>query len=98
MSAPVDVLTGFARALRSAGVAADRTRLTTSVAALAQVDPRDRDQVYWATRLTLCSEPDDLPKFDALFDAWFGLRRPPLPVPSMDRPLPQVAAVRTLAA
>ena len=97
MSAPVDVLTGFARALRSAGVAADRTRLTTSVAAVAQVDPRDRDQVYWATRLTLCSELDDLPKFDALFDAWFGLRRPPLPVPSMDRPLPQVAAVRTLA-
>lgn len=98
MSAPVDVLTGFARALRAAGVAADRTRLTTSVAALARVDPRDRDQVYWATRLTLCSEPDDLPKFDALFDAWFGLHRPPLPVPSMDRPLPQVAAVRTLAA
>ena len=64
-------LTGFARALRAAGVAADRTRLTTALAALDQVDPGDADEVYWATRLTLCSEPDDLPRFDALFDVWF---------------------------
>jgi uncharacterized protein with von Willebrand factor type A (vWA) domain len=64
-------MTGFARALRAAGVAADRARLTSSIAALDRVDPVDPDQVYWATRLTLCSEPDDLPRFDAVFDAWF---------------------------
>jgi uncharacterized protein len=79
---PVLTITGFARALRTAGVAADRTRLTTSLAALACVDTLDVDQVYWATRLALCSEPDDLPRFDALFDAWFRQRGPALPGPA----------------
>ena len=32
----------------------------------------DPAQVYWTTRLTLCSEPDDLPRFDAAFAEWFG--------------------------
>jgi uncharacterized protein len=72
----VVAMTGFARALRAAGVAADRTRLTTSLAALACVDALDVEQVYWAARVTLCSEPDDLPRFDALFDTWFRRRRP----------------------
>lgn len=72
----LEQVTGFAHALRAQGVAADRTRLTTSIEALAEVDPMDVEQVYWATRLTLCSEPDDLPKFDAQFDRWFRGRRP----------------------
>lgn len=72
----VTAVTGFAYALRDAGVAADRGRLMTSIAALAQVDVTDQDGVYWATRLTLCSEPDDLPRFDALFDLWFRGRMP----------------------
>jgi uncharacterized protein with von Willebrand factor type A (vWA) domain len=97
MSTPLDVLTGFARALRAEGVAADRTRLTTSVAALSCVDPTDREQLYWTTRLTLCSEPDDLPRFDALFESWFGPHRPNLPAPALPRPAVQLAAVRGLA-
>jgi uncharacterized protein with von Willebrand factor type A (vWA) domain len=72
-------MTGFAYALRAAGVAADRTRLSTSLEALAAVDPGDVDSVYWATRLTLCSEPDDLPRFDALFEHWFRGRFASLP-------------------
>lgn len=95
----VAILTGFARALRAAGVAADRTRLTTAVAALAELDPTDADGLYWATRLTLCSEPDDLPTFDALFDTWFRRRPPPLPLPATaPPPLPRPAAGRALAA
>ncbi|PZS30381.1 MAG: hypothetical protein DLM58_13795 [Pseudonocardiales bacterium] len=82
MSDQVLVLTGFARALRAAGVAADRTRLTTSLAALTHVDAMDVEQVYWATRVALCSEPDDLPRFDALFDTWFRQRGPALPGPA----------------
>ncbi len=79
---PVASMTGFARALRRAGIAADRTRLTTSIEALTHVDALDGDQVYWAARLSLCSEPDDLARFDALFDAWFRGRRPALPGPA----------------
>lgn len=74
-------MTGFARALRAAGVAADRSRLTTSLAALAEVNPLDLRDVYWAGRLTLCSEPDDLARFDAVFDAWFRGAKPRLPGP-----------------
>jgi uncharacterized protein len=96
---PVAALTGFARALRAAGVAADRTRLTTSVEALAHVDPTDRDGVYWSARLSLCSEPADLPVFDALFQTWFGLDRPPLPMPGPARPpAAQPGSLRPLAA
>jgi uncharacterized protein with von Willebrand factor type A (vWA) domain len=77
MSAPstepdvVATVTGFAGALRAVGVNADRARLTTALQALAELDPGIADHVYWATRLALCSEPDDLPKFDAVFDLWF---------------------------
>ena len=68
---PVVTMTGFARALRASGVAADPTRLATALAALTHVDPLDARQVYWAGRVTLCAEPDDLPRYDALFDTWF---------------------------
>src|SRR4051812_48101552 len=80
----VDVLTGFAHALRGAGVAADRVRLTTSISSLAHLDPTDAVDLYWALRLTLCSEPDDLARFDALFDQWFhnSSALPPRPAPA----------------
>jgi len=91
-------MTGFARALREAGVAADRTRLTTSVAALEHVDALDVEQVYWATRLALCSEPDDLPRFDALFDTWFRRRGPALPGPAPRNPATQTERARPLLA
>lgn len=67
----VATMTGFARALRGAGVNADRARVATSLGALIHVDLLDQQDVYWACRLTLCSEPDDLPRFDAVFERWF---------------------------
>ena len=70
MPDPVAELTVLARALREAGVAADATRLVAAVGALDHVDPLDPTQVYWSARLTLCSEPDDLPRFDAAFARW----------------------------
>ena len=78
---PVVTLTGFARALRANGIAADSTRLATAIDALGHVDPLDAEQVYWAGRVTLCAEPDDLPRYDAVFDAWFRGR---LPLPGPD--------------
>lgn len=68
---PVAVLTGFARALRAAGVAADTSRLMGAVTALRHLDATDARQLYWAGRITLCGEPDDLPRYDAVFDRWF---------------------------
>jgi uncharacterized protein with von Willebrand factor type A (vWA) domain len=97
MTDVVVAMTGFAHALRSAGVAADQHRLGATLDALTHVDPFDTGQVYWAARLTLCSEPDDLPLFDEAFDAWFRGRRPPLPVPG-GSPRHRTATVRTLAA
>jgi len=75
---PVAGLTAFARSLRERGVAADASRVVAAAGALDHVDVLDRHQVYWTTRLTLCSEPDDLPRFDAAFAEWFG-NRPPSP-------------------
>ena len=68
---PVVIMTGFARALRASGVAADTSRLASAVEALSHVDLADTAQVYWAGRITLCAEPDDLPRYDAAFDEWF---------------------------
>jgi uncharacterized protein with von Willebrand factor type A (vWA) domain len=69
---PVAELTAFARSLRERGVAADASRVVAAAGALDHVDLLDPDQVYWTTRLTMCSEPDDLPRFDAAFAEWFG--------------------------
>jgi len=68
----VTTMTGFAGALRIAGVAANRTRLTTCIEAIAQLDAMDIEHVYWASRISLCSERDDLDRFDEVFRTWFG--------------------------
>jgi uncharacterized protein len=95
---PVVTMTGFTRALRASGVAADTTRLATAIAALTHVDPLDARAVYWVGRLTLCAEPDDLPRYDLLFDTWFRGSLPPLPGPiAPARPAP-VLQLRALGA
>jgi uncharacterized protein with von Willebrand factor type A (vWA) domain len=95
---PVVTLAGFARALRSNGVAADGTRLATAVEALGHVDVRDAEQVYWAGRVSFCAEPDDLPRYDAVFDTWFRGRLPQLPGPAAAGPPAQVVQLRPLGA
>ncbi len=77
---PVRELTAFARVLRERGVAADASRVVAAAGALDHIDVLDPAQVYWTTRLTLCSEPDDLPRFDAAFAEWFDPVPPPAPV------------------
>ncbi|MCC5579437.1 VWA domain-containing protein [Microtetraspora sp. AC03309] len=69
-------MTGFARTLRAAGVAADHQRTQGFIAALRELDVRERRDVYWAGRLTLCSGPDDLDRYDRCFAAYFGGERP----------------------
>ncbi len=89
----IDILVGFARTLRHAGVAATPDRVPAMLAAAAALGVAEPAGVYWAGRLTLCSEPDDLPIYDAAFTAYFGGQRPAVPrsLP-MSVLLPQVSA------
>jgi uncharacterized protein with von Willebrand factor type A (vWA) domain len=70
--APLLALAGFARALRAAGlpVTADRTHAFVEACALAGAG--DPDRVYWCGRATLCSDPDQVPRYDQVFADWFG--------------------------
>ncbi|QKW30603.1 VWA domain-containing protein [Streptomyces seoulensis] len=90
------VLVGFARALRAAGVAVSSERVHAFLRAVSVLRPGVRADVYWAGRLTLCADRDDLERYERVFDAYFGSGRPPVravraaPRPRL-RPLPREA-------
>ncbi len=69
---PEEILLGFARCLRAAGlhVTADRER--TYLEAVAAVGLQDPVGVYLAGRGTLCSSPADLERYDLVYAEWFG--------------------------
>lgn len=71
-------MTGFVRTLRAAGVGADHERAQSFLTALNHLSVTEKRDVYWAGRLTLCSGPDDLPRYDRCFAAYFGGLRPGL--------------------
>jgi len=66
-----ELLLGFARALRAAGVPTTQDRAQTFVKAVARVGFGDRSATYWAGRATLCSGPEDSAAYDRVFSAWF---------------------------
>lgn len=68
----VATVVGLARTLRAAGVPASPDRAQQCVRALAALDPARRSDVYWAGRLCLCAGPDDLRRYDRVFDAYFA--------------------------
>ncbi|ASR35128.1 hypothetical protein BAY61_09185 [Prauserella marina] len=69
---PLPGLVGFASALRQAGLGCDAHRVQAYLTAVERLDVGDPAQLYWAGRLTLCADPDDLPRYDEAFAAWFG--------------------------
>lgn len=81
---PEEVLIGFARALRAAGLAVTADRERTYLHAVAAVGLDDQPAVYHAGRATLCGSPADLERYDHVYAAWFGGQkagmkdRPPL--------------------
>jgi uncharacterized protein len=79
-----ELLLGFARALRAAGVPVtqDRTRAYLEATALVGLD--DQRATYWAGRATLCSGPDDLDRYDQVFTAWFSGSDHPVARPAAD--------------
>lgn len=85
---PVPGLVGFTATLRHAGLAVSTDRVAAFLTALDQLDLASRSQTYWAGRLTLCADPDDVGRYDMAFRAWFeagdertrgnqNLRKPP---------------------
>ena len=71
---PDELLLGFARALRAAGVPVTQDRSQAYLEATALVGLDDQPATYWAGRATLCSGPDDLDRYDEVFTAWFHAR------------------------
>ncbi|MCW2759164.1 MAG: hypothetical protein JWO46_2910 [Nocardioidaceae bacterium] len=90
-NAPEEILLGFARALRGAGVGVTQDRSTSFLTATSLVGIGDADRVYVAGRATLCASPDDLLRYDQVFEAWFGNRE------GMPRRVPREEA-RSIAA
>lgn len=74
-----EVMLGFARMLAVAGVNVTPDRTQSMLQAIADLDVLRMDDVYWAGRVTLCSTPEDLPKYDAGFAAYFEGREPRKP-------------------
>jgi uncharacterized protein len=64
-----EVAVALADGLRASGVAVSTGQVVTCRAALAEVDPEDRDDRYWAGRLTLLTDVADVPVYDRVFAA-----------------------------
>ena len=69
-----EILLAFARALRAAGVPVTQDRAQGFLAAAALLDLADERATWVAGRATLCGGPDDLDRFDAVFEAFFNAR------------------------
>jgi uncharacterized protein with von Willebrand factor type A (vWA) domain len=65
-------LAGFASALRHAGLAITADRVQVFLRAVAALDIAVAADVYWAGRASLCADPDDFPRYDEVFHAWFS--------------------------
>ncbi len=88
---PDEFLLGFARALRAAGLPVTQDRAHGFLAAAALVGLDDQRATYVAGRATLCASPDDLVRYDQVFEAYFNARDG-LPRP---RPTSTAAPART---
>jgi len=69
-----EVLLAFTRALRAAGVPVTQDRTHGFLAAVGLLGLDDQRATYLAGRATLCAGPDDLERYDQVFEAWFNAR------------------------
>ncbi|MGH3622305.1 MAG: vWA domain-containing protein [Sciscionella sp.] len=67
----VSVLTHFARALRTEGLAVGSGDILTYCAVMAPLDPTDLVDLYWAGRTTLVTRREDIPTYDEVFRRFF---------------------------
>jgi uncharacterized protein with von Willebrand factor type A (vWA) domain len=66
-----EVLAGFGRELRAAGLVVGTGDVLTYVSAAAELNPADLLDLYWAGRATLVSRRDDIAAYDRVFRAYF---------------------------
>lgn len=85
----------FTRLLRTAGVPVTAERTATYLRALREIDLSSEVATYWAGRLTLCGDPDDIARYDQAFHAWFSSDPREQ---RMGRPAPPVPRTATIAA
>lgn len=71
-----EILVAFANAVRASGVGVTMDRTQTFLDATATLGADDRRGTYLAGRATLCSGPDDLERYEQVFDTWFNAREP----------------------
>ncbi len=64
---------GLGRVLRRAGVAVDSARMALGLQALTLIDVSQRDQVCHALQATWLSRAEDIPVFEAVFDAYWAM-------------------------
>jgi uncharacterized protein with von Willebrand factor type A (vWA) domain len=69
-----EILLAFTRALHAAGVGVTQDRAQGFLAAVALLGLGDQRATYDAGRATLCAGPDDLERYDQVFEAWFNAR------------------------
>ena len=79
-----EILLAFARAVRAGGVPVTQDRTQEFLAAAARLGAGDPAAVRTAGRATLCAGPDDLARFDQVFEAFFNARH------GLPRPRPVV--------
>ena len=68
------MLVAFTRALRAAGVPVTQDRTQGFLTATALLGLDDQRATYLAGRATLCAGPDDLERYDQVFEAFFNAR------------------------
>ncbi|MTD52773.1 VWA domain-containing protein [Amycolatopsis sp. RM579] len=62
--------------------------------AVETIDLTDINNLYWAGRVTLCADPDDLPRYDDAFAQWFAAEPPsPRPATATKQQKAQLAAM-----
>jgi hypothetical protein len=72
VDAVLDDFVAFTALLRHAGVPVTTDRVASYLQALRETDLSSEVATYWAGRLTLCADPDDIARYDHAFAAWFS--------------------------
>ncbi|MDD7919754.1 vWA domain-containing protein [Actinomycetospora callitridis] len=85
----------FTRLVRNAGVPVTTDRVAAYLQALRLSDLTSEVSTYWAGRLTLCADPDDVVRYDHAFAAWFSADPRDQ---RMGRPAPPKPRISTMAA